>query len=59
MRTELSWGSTHPHHSLSLGVTLPCLLARVSPITPAARDAMGRRPVVMRLEEQLKKERKA
>ena len=36
-----------------------CLLARVGLITPAARDAARRRQVAMRMEAQIKKERKA
>jgi hypothetical protein len=36
-----------------------CLLARVGLITPAAKDAAGRRQVAMRLQEELRRERKA
>ena len=36
-----------------------CLLARVSLISPAARDAAGRRQVAMRLEGEMRRERRA
>ena len=36
-----------------------CTLARVGPITPAARDAARRRQVAMRMEAQMKEERRA
>ena len=36
-----------------------CTLARVGLITPAARDAARRRQVAMRMEEQMRKERRA
>ena len=36
-----------------------CLLARVGLITPAAREAAGRREVAMRLVEEMRRERRA
>ena len=36
-----------------------CILARVGLITPAAREAARRRQVAMRLEEQMREERRA
>jgi hypothetical protein len=36
-----------------------CLLARVGLITPAAKEAAERRQVAMRLQEELRRERKA
>ena len=36
-----------------------CLLARVGLITPAAREAAGRRVVAMRREEEMRRERRA
>ena len=36
-----------------------CMMARVSLITPAAREAAGRRVVAMRLEEEMRRERRA
>ena len=36
-----------------------CTLARVGLIAPAARDAARRRQVAMRMEEQMRKERRA
>ena len=36
-----------------------CLLARVGLITPAAREAAGRRMVAMRREEEMRRERRA
>ena len=36
-----------------------CLLARVGLITPAAKEAAGRRVVAMRHEEEMRRERRA
>ena len=36
-----------------------CMLARVGLISPAAKEAAGRRAVAMRLEEEMRRERRA
>jgi hypothetical protein len=45
--------------STALRAQAMCLLARVGLITPAAKEAAERRQVAMRLQEELRRERKA
>ena len=54
----ITWQISAPPYN-AVRAQAMCILARVGLITPAAREAARRRQVAMRLEEQMREERRA